>query len=51
MSRRRDAVVRRGLRHVLRAIAGQPGMFTLAVLGSSLYGQLGDIQWLRLRRW
>jgi ATP-binding cassette subfamily B protein len=33
----RDAVVRRGLRHVVRAIREQPGMFTLAFLGSSLY--------------
>jgi ATP-binding cassette subfamily B protein len=40
VSRRRDAVVRRGLRHVGRAIAGQPGMFTLAVLGSSLYAAM-----------
>ncbi|GAA3170655.1 ABC transporter ATP-binding protein [Blastococcus jejuensis] len=38
MTRRRDAVVRRGLRHVGRAIREQRGMFTLAVLGSSLYG-------------
>jgi ATP-binding cassette, subfamily B, bacterial len=38
VSRRRDAVVRRGLRHVGRAVVEQPGMFTLAVLGSSLYG-------------
>lgn len=38
MARRRDAVVRRGLRHVGRAIREQRGMFTLAVLGSSLYG-------------
>ena len=38
MSRRRDAVVRRGLRHIRRAIVEQPGMFTLAVLFSSLYG-------------
>jgi ATP-binding cassette, subfamily B, bacterial len=36
--RRRDAVVRRGLRHVRRAITEQPRIFTLAVLGSSLYG-------------
>ncbi|MGY1671817.1 ABC transporter ATP-binding protein [Geodermatophilus sp. SYSU D00710] len=36
----RDAVVRRGLRHVGRAIAEQPGMFTLAVLASSLYGAM-----------
>ncbi|RBY77182.1 ABC transporter ATP-binding protein [Geodermatophilus sp. TF02-6] len=36
--RRRDAVVRRGLRHVGRAIAEQPGMFTLAFLASCLYG-------------
>jgi ATP-binding cassette subfamily B protein len=34
----RDAVVRRGLRHVGRAIREQPGIFTWAVLGSSLYG-------------
>ncbi|MFQ1001094.1 ABC transporter ATP-binding protein [Modestobacter sp. SSW1-42] len=34
----RDAVVRRGLRHVVRGIREQPGIFTLAVLGSSLYG-------------
>ena len=40
MSRRRDAVVRRGLRHVFRAIAGQPGMFTLALLGSGLYAAM-----------
>ncbi|MGY1849731.1 MULTISPECIES: ABC transporter ATP-binding protein [unclassified Blastococcus] len=40
MSRRRDAVVRRGLRHVRRAIAEQPGMFTLALLASSLYGAM-----------
>ena len=40
MSRRRDAVVRRGLRHIGRAIGEQPGMFTLAVLGSSLYGAM-----------
>src|SRR3954470_7031061 len=26
------------MRHILRAIAGEPGMFTLAVLASSLYG-------------
>ena len=38
MPRRRDAVVRRGLRHVGRSIVEQPGMFTLAVLASSLYG-------------
>jgi ATP-binding cassette subfamily B protein len=38
--RRRDAVVRRGLRHVGRAIVEQPGMFTLAVLASSLYGAM-----------
>jgi ATP-binding cassette subfamily B protein len=36
--RRRDAVVRRGLRHIGRAVSEQPGIFTLAVLGSSLYG-------------
>jgi ABC-type multidrug transport system fused ATPase/permease subunit len=34
----RDAVVRRGLRHVARAVREQPGIFTLAVLASSLYG-------------
>jgi len=37
---RRDAVVRRGLRHVRRSIVEQPGMFTLAVLASSLYGAM-----------
>ncbi len=37
MPRRRDAVVRRGLRHVGRAVSEQRAMFTLAVLGSSLY--------------
>jgi len=36
--RRRDAVVRRGLRHVRLAIVEQKGMFTLAFLASSLYG-------------
>jgi ATP-binding cassette, subfamily B, bacterial len=30
--------VRRGMRHVRRAIVEQPGMFTLAFLASSLYG-------------
>ena len=40
MARRRDAVVRRGLRHVARGIREQPGMFTLAVLASSLYGAM-----------
>ena len=35
--RRKDAVVRRGLRHVSVAVREQPGIFTLAVLGSSLY--------------
>ncbi len=38
MPRRRDAVVRRGMRHVGRAIVEQPGMFTLAFLASTLYG-------------
>jgi ATP-binding cassette subfamily B protein len=38
VSRRRDAVVRRGMRHVARAITEQPGMFALAFLASSLYG-------------
>jgi ATP-binding cassette, subfamily B, bacterial len=38
--RRRDAVVRRGLRHVGRSIVEQPGMFTLAALASSLYGAM-----------
>ena len=38
MPRRRDAVVRRGMRHVRRAIVEQPGMFTLAFVASSLYG-------------
>lgn len=40
MTRRRDAVVRRGLRHVGRSIVEQPRMFTLAVLASSLYGAM-----------
>jgi ATP-binding cassette subfamily B protein len=40
VARRRDAVVRRGLRHVRRSIVEQPGMFTLAVLASSLYGAM-----------
>jgi ATP-binding cassette subfamily B protein len=40
VSRRRDAVVRRGMRHIRRAIVEQPGMFTLAVLASSLYGAM-----------
>ncbi|MEU2349361.1 ABC transporter ATP-binding protein [Modestobacter sp. NPDC049651] len=34
----RKDVVRRGLRHVARSIREQPGIFTWAVLGSSLYG-------------
>jgi ABC-type multidrug transport system fused ATPase/permease subunit len=38
--RRRDAVVRRGLRHVGRAVAGQPRIFTAAVLASGLYGAM-----------
>ena len=38
MPRRRDAVVRRGMRHVGRAITEQPGMFTLAFAASVLYG-------------
>ncbi|MGY1772350.1 ABC transporter ATP-binding protein [Blastococcus sp. SYSU D00813] len=38
MSRRRDAVVRRGLRHIGLAVREQPGMFSLAVAASSLYG-------------
>jgi ABC-type multidrug transport system fused ATPase/permease subunit len=33
-------VVRRGLRHVRRSIVEQPGMFTLALLASSLYGAM-----------
>lgn len=36
--REQKKVMRRGFRHVGRAIGEQPGMFTLAVLGSSLYG-------------
>ncbi|MGY1743682.1 MULTISPECIES: ABC transporter ATP-binding protein [unclassified Blastococcus] len=40
MSRRRDAVVRRGLRHIGLAVREQPGMFTLAVTASSLYGAM-----------
>lgn len=35
--RRRDAVVRRGIRHVGRAIARQPGIFSVAVTASSLF--------------
>ncbi len=38
MTRRRDAVVRRGLRHIGRAVREQPRMFSLAVAASSLYG-------------
>ncbi|HEX8497718.1 MAG TPA: ABC transporter ATP-binding protein, partial [Actinomycetales bacterium] len=37
MPRRRDAVVRRGLRHIGRAVSEQRAMFALALLGSSLY--------------
>ncbi len=40
MPRRRDAVVRRGLRHVGRSITEQRGMFTLALLASTLYGAM-----------
>jgi ATP-binding cassette subfamily B protein len=40
VARRRDAVVRRGLRHVGRSIVEQPGMFALAVAASSLYGAM-----------
>jgi ATP-binding cassette, subfamily B, bacterial len=40
VTRRRDAVVRRGFRHIGRAIAEQPGMFTLALLASSVYGAM-----------
>ncbi|SFT78177.1 ABC-type multidrug transport system, ATPase and permease component [Geodermatophilus amargosae] len=40
MPRARDAVVRRGLRHVLLSIREQPGMFTLAVVASSLYAAM-----------
>ncbi|MGY1725866.1 ABC transporter ATP-binding protein [Geodermatophilus sp. SYSU D01062] len=40
MPRARDAVVRRGLRHVARSIREQRGMFTLAVLASSLYAAM-----------
>ena len=40
MARRRDAVVRRGLRHVGRSIVEQPGMFALAVVASSIYGAM-----------
>src|SRR5918999_1868423 len=38
--RRRDAVVRRGLRHIGRAITEQPGWFALALLASSVYGAM-----------
>ncbi|MGY1738734.1 ABC transporter ATP-binding protein [Geodermatophilus sp. SYSU D00684] len=40
MPRARDAVVRRGLRHVARSIREQRGMFTLAVAASSLYAAM-----------
>ncbi|MGY1786231.1 ABC transporter ATP-binding protein [Geodermatophilus sp. SYSU D00698] len=40
MPRARDAVVRRGLRHVARSIREQRGMFTLALLASSLYAAM-----------
>jgi ATP-binding cassette, subfamily B, bacterial len=40
VARRRDAVVRRGLRHVGRSIVEQPGMFSLAVAASSVYGAM-----------
>ncbi|WP_448623798.1 ABC transporter ATP-binding protein [Geodermatophilus sp. URMC 64] len=40
MPRRRDAVVRRGLRHVARAIREQRGMFALALLGSGVYAAM-----------
>jgi ATP-binding cassette, subfamily B, bacterial len=40
VARRRDAVVRRGLRHVWRSVVEQPGMFTWAVLASSVYGAM-----------
>jgi ATP-binding cassette subfamily B protein len=39
-ARSQKRVVRRGLQHVARAISEQPGIFTLAVLGSSLYGSM-----------
>jgi ATP-binding cassette subfamily B protein len=35
--RPKDAVVRRGLGHIRLAVSEQPGMFSLSVLGSSLY--------------
>jgi ATP-binding cassette subfamily B protein len=38
--RRRDAVVRRGLRHVGRAISRQPKIFAVALTASSLYGAM-----------
>ena len=38
MSRRREAVVRRGMRHIARGIREQPGMFALAMAASTLYG-------------
>ncbi|MDK3256050.1 ABC transporter ATP-binding protein [Blastococcus capsensis] len=37
-TRRRDAVLRRGFRHIRRAVAEQPRMFALALLASTLYG-------------
>jgi ATP-binding cassette, subfamily B, bacterial len=38
--RARHAVVRRGLRHIGRAVAEQPRIFVLALLGSTLYGAM-----------
>ncbi|MGY1711406.1 ABC transporter ATP-binding protein [Geodermatophilus sp. SYSU D00758] len=40
MPRRRDAVLRRGMHHVARAVREQPGMFALAFAASSLYGAM-----------
>ncbi len=37
-AREQKQVMRRGFRHIGRAISEQPRMFTFAVLGSSLYG-------------
>ena len=38
MAPRRDPLLRRGFRHIGRAIAEQRGMFALAFVASSLYG-------------
>ena len=50
MTRRRDAVVRRGLRHVGRAIAGQPAMFAGRPAGQQPLRRHDRGQRLRHRR-